>query len=253
MTFSDFVDSHKDEVDIEMPILHTTESAFLRPITEVGKLHPQQCSVFNRPLLYFFYGRPAYRSKKAWKTNAGVDLCPVCFVLKPCRLKTQIDSIYPFDSGAASSGLFEPHISQDEINRYKLSPLSESLRKFIRLYFLSNGDYFVAKADPALDLTEACQEAIDYFNLITHDDAVAYDDRRSAIEISSSESVELMDNIMTIVLPFSMLEDRDIRQIILNEWGIRPITYSTVHGMIPGHYQPTILQKLSDFLKETYI
>jgi hypothetical protein len=234
-------------------LVHTTECGHFRSIGVAGELDPVQCPVFNRPLLYFFYGRPAYRSKPAWSANAGPDLCPVCFVLKPQRLEQQYVSIYPFDSGAASGGIFEPHIPRHNVVDYHLTPIGKTLRRLTRHYFQSNAYYFVAEADSTLSLTSACKEASDYLKLITHDDPVEYDDRRSAIEVAVESPVPLRDTILTVVLPFSMFEDQPVRQLILNEWGVRPVTYNTVKGTLPGEYQSIIRQSLHDFLKGTFI
>ena len=44
-----------------MPLTHITRGVIADDILRSGQISPSPCRVFEQPLAYFFYGRPAYR------------------------------------------------------------------------------------------------------------------------------------------------------------------------------------------------
>lgn len=250
--FAAYIDALNVSRPIELPLVHTTESQYLHLICRDGKLEPQPCSIFEIRLIYFFYGRPAYH-RKFWSRSTGPQLSPVCFVLKPNCLATDYHSIYPFDSGAAHGNMFSPYIEGADLKDFQLSNIASTLGTLSNHFFASNADYFDAK--PAgVDLpTSTPANVAKYVSLISHYDSVDYDHRRSAIEITVRNAVELKDKLMTIVLPFAMLQDATIRRVILEEWGLRPLTYNTAHGQIVSEYVGVIKQRVRDFLDGSHL
>ncbi|SEK00155.1 hypothetical protein SAMN05518849_1256 [Sphingobium sp. AP50] len=74
---------------------------------ESETLDPVPCPVFNKePLIYFFYGRPAYRASAQIQSNGLDAYAPICIIMKPDAADPR--RIFPFDSGA-----FHHHLLAD--------------------------------------------------------------------------------------------------------------------------------------------
>ncbi|RYD74118.1 MAG: hypothetical protein EOP84_20430, partial [Verrucomicrobiaceae bacterium] len=64
----------------ELPLVHTTRCEVLPHIVSSHELRSvTKCDVFDEHLLYFFYGRPAYRHTLGSEPAGNLNLCPVCF------------------------------------------------------------------------------------------------------------------------------------------------------------------------------
>jgi hypothetical protein len=247
--FARFVDNHPGMTE-ELPLVHSTRCEKFLEIAKTRSLAPQPCPVFNEPLLYLFYGRPAYRSKIGSAPSTDIAYCPVCFVFKPYTISAEVIRVFPFDSGASKGGLFEPHVSRTDTDSFQLSATLESARRTINLFFETNAKFFVG--EPKRDLMIPCAEleAISYYQLVSHDGDDAYDDRRSAIEVQARSAIALRDTLLAVILPLSFLQDPNIRKVVVEEWRTYPITYSTVRGTIPSEYVRVITEKLRSYLQD---
>src|SRR5262249_50314626 len=63
----------------ELPLIHTSRAENLSSLANSNSIEPGFCDVFHESLVYLFYGRPAYRSKKGTRFGEPNKLCPVCF------------------------------------------------------------------------------------------------------------------------------------------------------------------------------
>ena len=71
-----------------LPFVHTSDGLGLRSILREGELQTEPCPVFDdEPLLYLFYGRPAYRVNSQVLSSAIDAYAPVCFILRPGSVK----------------------------------------------------------------------------------------------------------------------------------------------------------------------
>jgi hypothetical protein len=102
-TFSDYIQK-QEMVPNELPMVHTTEYFRLPSIQSSNTLQASACKVFGEPLLYFFYGRPAYRDASQTSPTRDVGFYPICFVFRPGTIAKGAKRLYPFDSGASQSG-----------------------------------------------------------------------------------------------------------------------------------------------------
>ncbi|QDU80493.1 hypothetical protein Pla110_22230 [Polystyrenella longa] len=224
----------------ELPFVHSTLSSNMRSIAENDELTPQHCNVFDEPLLYFFYGRPSYRSRIGTMPNTTIPFCPVCFILKGNRLPAPPARIYPFDSGAAKSDRFDPPVNSSDVDNFELDLSFEAIRKFTNRFFETNGEYFFGNPRREVFIPPDAESARQYYELVTIEGETEHDDRRSAIEIQYRENIKLRDRLWAVVLPLSLMEDGELRHKIVTEWGAYPITYSTTKGMAPSSYSATI-------------
>jgi len=80
-----------------LPLVHTTESYYLKKIVGSGIVEARRCNVFrNEKLSYFFVGRAAY--KRELHQEAEYWELPACLVFS--FFIDGVKRIYPFDSGA---------------------------------------------------------------------------------------------------------------------------------------------------------
>lgn len=86
-----------------LPPVHSSIVRWFSSIAEKGRLEPRKCSVFNKKLLYLFYGGVFYRPPNV-STKKAVEL-PIAFVFDP-RVLSSIFRYYPFDTGAMAGGRF---------------------------------------------------------------------------------------------------------------------------------------------------
>ena len=247
MPLSDFAATNPG-MHRELPLVHSTLCDNLQSIAAESALRPTDCPVFGMPLVYLFYGRPSYRSRKGATPDTRINYCPVCFIFKPSRLLAAPTRIFPFDSGAAKGGRFSRFISAAEADRYALSPAIKSIQQFTHKFFESNGDYFVGVPRSGLVIPADQHEAMRYYHLVSSDEPASFDDRRSAIEVQYSDPILLRDTLWAVVLPTTFLSDDNIHHAIVSEWGAFPITYNFVLGSLPSEYSSVIRAKYQDWL-----
>jgi hypothetical protein len=95
-----------------MPLTHISKGITADDIIHSGAISPIKCGVFNEPLAYFFYGRPAYRlnGDDVIKMEAA---CPFCFVFDSGLIE-KAKFIHAFDTGAFAKRLYN-HVLMDEM------------------------------------------------------------------------------------------------------------------------------------------
>src|ERR1700741_1837602 len=96
-SFSDYVERQSSNGK-ELPLVHTTEYFRLASIQSNHTLQTTDCKVFGKPILYFFYGRPAYRDCSHTTPVRDVGFCPVCFVFGPATICKKAHKMFPFDT-----------------------------------------------------------------------------------------------------------------------------------------------------------
>src|SRR4051794_19000935 len=91
----------------QLGLTHVTDCARLSGLVASRKLEPRLCDVYGEPLVYLFYGRPAYR--RAWSGGAttNLDYARICLILRD-DVTAHAHRILPFDSGGFNrySGAF---------------------------------------------------------------------------------------------------------------------------------------------------
>lgn len=250
-SLAEFVDRHSP-VDKELPFVHSTRCEFFRHLCSAGFLSPADCPVFSESLLYFFYGRPAYRSKAGSLPNTGILLMPICFVFKPGVLDSHLRRVFPFDTGAAYGGMFSPHISPTRLTEFCLTPTLLSIKKAVSTFFETNEAYFAAtpKDNLRTNATSGLASLDCYCSLITQDGETPYDDRRAVIEVQTAAPVSLKDTLLAVILPTPFLDDAVVRNAIVNEWRSYPLRYNHYRGTAPAEYVRVIADRLEAYLDQ---
>jgi hypothetical protein len=246
-SFSDYVQKAA-MAPAELPLVHTTEYFRLAAIRMSNTLQATACKIFKEPLLYFFYGRPAYRDTSQTLPTRDIGFYPICFVFRPDTIGKKAKRLYPFDTGASQSGLYEPAIKgADAIADYSVLAAAESARKIVHCFFDTDEQYLSNKPKPGLSFSPTENAAKSYYDLINGGGDPKCDDRYSAVEIQIADSVDVSLDIMAVALPTCFLEDAELARTVLKVWGAEPLTYNADIGMRPIEFHGVIRQKIREF------
>jgi|GEM_PF-2726841 len=180
-------------------------------------------------------------------------LCPVCFVFKPRTISRNVRRVHPCDTGAVANDRFAPEIRAEDLPDLELNPCIESARRAVSLLFDHNGDYFVGNAVSGRSFP-AGGVAARFNALLQRSGPVDYDDRKSAIEVQVNSKINLENELLFVVLPGEFLEDKAIRDAIINKWNCDPVTYPTFRGSAPAEYYSVVRNIVTErFEKATRI
>jgi hypothetical protein len=248
-SFSDYVQKQAMSPG-ELPVVHTTEYHRLPAIQASNMLNAATCKVFKEPLLYFFYGRPAYRDDSQIKPARDVGFYPICFVFGSGAIGSQAKRVFPFDTGAGQSGLYEPAIKRSvAVSDYQLLTAVESAKKIVGGFFDTDEEYLSNNPKGGLVFSSTEAEAQSYYRLINGGGDPECDDRYSAIEIQLGSNIDIRDDIMAVVLPTCFLDDAPLAETILKTWRAEPLTYDAVIGMRPLEYHGAIRLLIGQFYR----
>jgi hypothetical protein len=105
-----------------LDLVHVTSVGAGREIVSLGQIEATRCAVFQRDLVYMFLARSAYRLRNGNAKWDQINRFPCVFVIRPDELGPPFH-IYPFDTGAATSGYYgdtvDPHVYLED---YELDP-----------------------------------------------------------------------------------------------------------------------------------
>lgn len=227
----------------ELPLVHTTRCEILPYIVASNQLEAKTpCDVFGELLLYFFYGRPAYRDARGSEPAGNLDPCPVCFVFHAHTIGSAAKRVFACDSGGIHKGYFEHHLHPPDRDAMELDTTLDSARKLVPLVFSDNRQYFLGNAKPACppQFTPAGSPAARFHDLLTDTGVLQGDDRRSAIEVQLESPVLLGHNLLYVILPRETLNQPDTRKAIIETWLAEPIGYDIYNHRQPHEYRTTI-------------
>ncbi len=234
----------------ELPMVHTTKYYRLPSIQTSNMLHAVTCKDFKEPLLYFFYGRPAYRDDSQTTPTRDVGFYPICFVLRSGAIGSKARRVFPFDTGAGQSGLYEPAIKRNvAVSDYQLLTAVESARKIVGGFFDTDENYLLNTPKGGLAFSSTESQAQSYYQLISGGGDPECDDRYSAVEIQLGSDVDIRADIMAVVLPTCFLDDALLAETILKTWHAEPLTYDAVIGMRPLEFHGAIRTLISQFYR----
>ena len=219
-----------------LPLTHITRAYSFDEMLEGEALEPSHCDVFKEPLIYLFYGRPAYRAKLG--NNARLEFeWPVVFIFHPDKISS-IKRLFPFDTGAFSIGLYESFFDRKaRLDDFSLEPSLEAARTVVSAFYVDQKEYFLGSTRKNIDLPIRQFEAQGLFELarLPGDQSQATksggrDERSSAIEIQVSEPIAFKDALLAIVLPEAYLDDAEVKAA-LSRWGVQIVeTYPSLHN-----------------------
>jgi hypothetical protein len=267
MSFREFLEGNRGSGP-SMPLIHTTTFESFCDIIRSHRLVPKPCSVFaGEKLLYLFYGRPSYSVSKNITVSRQMRHYPVSIVLRPDSIAAA-RRIYPFDSGAYSSGLFKGFLVGLKLDKFEIGEFPFAPRRLVSAFYSTNKNYYFGNVRPGIDVPPTYIEVSAYLDLLNDTsvhfagDTDSSDDRRQTIEIQCGSPVELKfpaasgaeaslvvkSTVLAVVLPQAILDDTTVRETVTLLWKAEPITYMTYRFTNVDRYHQVILEKIADFL-----
>jgi hypothetical protein len=231
-----------------LPLVHTTESYYLKKIIEGGAIKIQPCNVFaGESLSYFFVGRAAY--KRDLLQEAEYWELPTCLVFS--FFVDGAKRIFPFDSGAFAAKRYPNFINMMDIHDFEMRNDPEAPHKLIGTFFTNARNYYRLNARPreqfeaAFDVDVLDEEMKALHKLIQHKDR-RYDDRRFAIEVQFDTDVELTKRqLLLAIFPETYLSDQTYVDKIAAT-GCQILTYP-VYPLRKEYFYYAIYEKLDHF------
>ena len=254
MGFIDFLAQANKTLN-QMHYMHSTTFENFTKIYSIQptKLTPKECEMFKEDLIYLFYGVPSYRVSDSVGTVTDYSLYPVCFVLDLNGF-TQIERIYPFDSGAFYNGRYGDYIKEyREIDDFCLGTDPDIPKSVVEVFFGSNRNYYLGEYNRILDIAVSDFEVQEYYNMIsaTGESRSHLDRRRSSIEIHTKQELVLdKNNVLLVVLPESVMDDTMVKRTINQIWQADFRTYATHRFSAPGDFDEVIYNLIRNYLKE---
>jgi len=216
---------------------HRTDAFALRDIIRNGCVVPRMCNVFNEPLIYLFYGRPAYRAQESQQLRLS-SRAPVIVIFNN-GIEATGSRLFPFDSGAFDSR-YEPWRHHDmKLSEFHMPCGMNAAEKHVSEFFGSRSKY-LAMAPVRPSRSYAGEFEVEAITEILNDhSAEPADDRRLAIELQLGHELKLTNkDVAAIVIPESISEAQ-----WLTSWqagagsGVQIRTYPLRPLHAAGHYQ----------------
>ncbi|MBV9993557.1 MAG: hypothetical protein JOZ72_19965 [Alphaproteobacteria bacterium] len=231
----------------ELPLTHITDGLGFRGILQTGELRPEHCQVFDEPLLYFFYGRPAYRVNSQRLSSAIDAYAPVCLILRPKSLVVP-KRIFPFDSGAFNGDRFAEAMHRKMLlDDFALDVSPETPLRLISLFFGDCERYYRNIPLEKIEIPPLSFEASSYHVLITSRHENAFDERISAIELQSEGTLDLNSVAEAVVVPDAFATP-DILQR-LAALGITALPYDYIPRLRPESYTGALYTIVRDYYR----
>jgi len=244
----------KDEIAGVLPLVHITDAYRFLELADGTSIDPTTCRVFGEPLVYFFYGRPAYKTKRSGSLPLSYDL-PVALIFKPEFSLSQIRRIFPFDTGAFHDGLYKPYFHPDsQISDFELDANMSSVKRLLGTFYTTGEEYMTGRSTRNIDIPATAFEVAGLHELsrapanpIKRDGDL--DERASSVEVQTSRSVDVRGNILAVIAPNILFEDKAAAEFI-SKSGAKIITYESLMATSTETFAAIIYDKVITLYRE---
>ena len=242
--FSEWVDRHDAHKSRLLPITHVTSTISAERIIDDKKMSlPDKCDgEFENPLLYFFYGRPAYRVSPG--TSVSLEAaCPSCFIFHP-KILDRCHYIHAFDTGAYFNRLYSHVLTEDfRVDDFSLGAQPSRINRLISAAFEDEEAYLDADRSKLRNIEEAAHpwelQGRAYLTLLASPGRNEPDDRICTVEVGFQDSVLLDESLLGVVVPHTLWMGNSKAPILasLSEQGVKIGTYRFIVGRHPEYRQ----------------
>jgi hypothetical protein len=232
---SAFLENHDPAAGL-LPLVHITRAYAFDEMLVEGLLKPTDCEIFKEPLIYLFYGKPAYRAKNG--NNARLEFeWPIVFVFHPDKVGT-IKRVFPFDTGAFERRIYSEFFdSNSKIVDFELEPSLASAQKVVGAFYRNHKEYYdgASRKNVEIGIRQFEAQGIHELSRVPGTkevgaNAKVRDERSSSIEIQLSDPIDFTENLLAVVIPEPYLDDDEVKQA-LARWRVKEIeTYPTLHN-----------------------
>jgi len=213
-----------------LPLGHTLEFVDFVNLMHAPQMARPECDVY-RPerLIYYFYGRPAYKPLNR-NESVSIGAFNLAGLVFDASTMPPPHRIMPFDSGALEAGLYN-HAVHTSLKRehFELNPELSSAQKIVSKFFGSNKNYYLGRAAAPLAHPQTELEAHAYQALIGSRNATKADDRRATIEFQFDIDVDITSiRPMCVILPGDVI-DAQIEEFVTITLGADLIEFVSYH------------------------
>jgi len=237
----------------ELPLVHTTRCEKFDGVRTSNQIEEPVCDVFGEPIVYLFYGRPAFQPVSGSAPSATLDPCPVCFVFAPQTIGRGVKRVFACDSGGVYREFFTPHLYQADRDEMELDPALTSAQKLVSLMFGDNAKYLLGDAKAAVPPSfSPGSAAARYHALLTTTVQLVGggDDRRSAIEVQIGSPLPLDHHLRYVVLPNQKLGEPGVLHTIQHVWQAEAIGYDFIRCRPACEYRSLFYELLKPKLQQ---
>lgn len=235
-------------------LVHVTSVGAGREIIEAGKLEARACRHFGKDLVYFFIDRVGYRPSGSDEKSDQINRFPFVFV-QPYITDKDFFHAYPFDTGAALSGLFEdkadPHVYLED---YELQNNLSGVSAHILWAFDNHEDYIHGdvSSDQKDKLNPWDSVERSFFD-IAHLASPRHnrpDNRASAVEVAFDFSYSIHKNQTFAVFPKQLIEwGKNTNHDVVSRLNSRKIQWETYNWM-PNSRPIDFFKEISETIAE---
>lgn len=222
-------DISKNDVELpnELNFFHTTKyHSFCEIITRCGCNMSFRSNDYRNESIYFYYGIPNYilNVEERKIKNTGADFFPACLEVSKDAF---INDIYeytfvPTDSGYFNlkkelyPGVFAALFTKLSIKVSNLSSIIDSLRKFIKVFYDNNANYFDSNLKESVIIEEKYSRLKHLINIIQNE---AHPDQRAftcelIIEKKDCNVLNIKNSLRRVYIPFNCLQDDEVHYAI---------------------------------------
>ena len=249
-----------------LPAFHSCSGLTGQRIFKSGLLDAKMCKVFNKELLYFFYGKPAYHVPTNGLPNKTmVYQCPVCFVVNMNKIKPY--NMYPFDTGAFMGGLyncFSIQANEKELQQeYCLGDEKDTLSAYVKSFFADNDHYLVGECAKRVwdrkvvsgvnadtkRIDEIEPSIINLLHMLNCDGEFNIDERSRTVEIICDKGIAITNSVEHIILPGSLMDDKNVKGFFDKNKAVSYDTYCFRALTTPEYYYEAVFQKAMEYIK----
>lgn len=230
----------------QLGLTHVTDCAYLGGLVASGKLEPRDCKVYDEPLVYLFYGRPAYRSSWDKGTTTVLGYARICLILRD-EVAAMAHRILPFDSGGFPHFGNALHHSLTRAD-FEIDPADHPL-KIAGAFYDSLENYWEVKPRDGMSFPITQNIVQSYYHLISGGFHEQFDDRCGAIEVQVAQPIELKDRILALIAPNQAFEDPAV-QAFLDASGAEARGYRITRMFNPSEVSGQLLSEVARFLED---
>ena len=224
-----------------MPLTHIAKGITAEDIIRSKHINPSDDGIFDKPLAYFFYGRPAYRVSGDGSIRIEAA-CPFCFIFKP-ELIEEAAALHAFDTGAFNNRMYKSKLMEEmSVEDFSLEKSHVRANKLISSVFITKLNYFNADTTSIGDADSHADSwdflARGYLELIKSKGRNEPDDRICSIEVVFSDIVKIEGNLKAIVVPHTLWDERKKAPWLakLSNDGVKIAPYAFIPGRHPEYY-----------------
>lgn len=170
-------------------------------------------------------------------------------IFRPDFSLEQIRRIFPFDTGAFHNGFYKRYFHPDsKMDDFELEGTVSSARKLLGFFYRTAEEYMTGRSSRNVAIPATAFEAAGLHELarapanpITR--AGDLDERASSVEIQTAHPVSISGNLLAMIVPNIIFEDKSAAEFIKNSGG-KIITYESLMATSTESFAAIVYDKV---------